>query len=622
MADQPVSPALEPAELRWSDGVPESVQFGDVYFSRDDGLAETRHVFLDGNNLPQRFRALPAGSHFVIAETGFGTGLNFLSAWKEWLDQRPGEDKGILHFVSVERYPLTREDLARALELWPALSDQADELIRHYPPLLKGTHRLVLAGGRVRLTLYFGDVLDAWQALDFQADAWFLDGFAPAKNPDMWLEQAIKLIRQHSRPGSTLATFTAVGRIRRALAGAGFAMAKVPGFGRKRDMLTGHLDGPAPASVTGDEPIVIVGAGIAGTTLARNLADRGLQVILLDRAREPGEEASGNPQGALYVKLGIEYNAQTELSATALAFSQRFYQPWQGQFWHPTGLLQLATTEQEADRQRRFLARNRYPEQLLKPVNPEQASELAGLPVESDGLWFPGSGWLEPARACRTLAQHDNIERRFGHQVSHIERQGEHWLVHHDQGEPIRTLRLVVAGGHQSASLLPEGDRLRLKNIRGQISSLPAARFNLPDIVISGTKYLNPAHGDHAVTGATFDLHDDNPSETPESHRHNLQELRQMLPAVVGDDTVQPDTLTGRVSFRCTTHDYQPAAGPLSGAGGSGPPGLYLLGGFGSKGLAWAPLLAEHLADCLTGQPSCLPAHLCRRVQPNRLYPK
>jgi tRNA 5-methylaminomethyl-2-thiouridine biosynthesis bifunctional protein len=613
---------MEPAELAWRDGVPESTRFGDVYFSRDNGLAETRHVFIDQNHLPDRFAGLAPGQPFVIAETGFGTGLNFLAAWAEWLRHPPANDTGTLHFVSVERYPLTHRDLKKALSYWPELQSQAEELLAQYPPLIQGVHRLVLAGGRIRLTLYFGDVLEAWDELEFHADAWFLDGFAPSLNPDMWLAEAIARIRAHSKPGTTLATFTAVGRIRRALADAGFAMQKVPGFGRKREMLTGQLPPASHEQAEDIGAIAIIGAGIAGTLLAHNLAERGRQVHLIDQGDAPGNAASGNPQGALYVKLGVEYNAQTELAATALSFSQRFYEPWQGQFWHPTGLLQLAATEQEADRQRRFLARNQYPTEVLTPVSSLQASELAGLPVEHSGLWFPRSGWLEPAKACGNLAVHPRITRHSGFQVTGIHQESGQWRLTNNTGQELRATTLVIAAGHQSAELLDATGELRLKSIRGQISGLPAEAFNLPQTVICGTRYLNPAMGPRAVTGATFDLRNDNLEETLESHQENLDELVNLLPSIRKESLPDPQSLSGRVAFRCASHDYLPVADVFTDDAGKDIDRLFLFTGLGSKGLAWAPLLAEYLADRLTNQPACLPHRLSKRLSSARLYRK
>lgn len=612
-------PTIEPAELRWRDGVPESARFGDVYFSRSNGLAESRYVFLGHNDLPERFTTIPSGGHFVIAESGFGTGLNFLMAWSAWRDDGP-DHSATLHFVSVERFPLTREDLTKALQLWPELSSLADELIQHYPPLTRGAHRLSFDGGRVRLTLYFGDILEAWDLLRFNADAWFLDGFAPAKNPEMWLDEAIAKIRTHSKPATTLATFTSVGRIRRALAAVGFEMRKVPGFAQKREMLAGKLpDEPETQRESVPGSVAIIGAGIAGCLLARNLAERGLAVSLLDAAPEAGAGASGNRQGATYVKLGVEFNDQTQLALTSLLFGQRAYAPFKNLYWHPSGLLQLAWSEQEADRQRRFLQRNAYPEEVLIPVDREQASQLAGVPTQSGGLWFPHSGWLEPSRLCEALADHPAINRGFGVSVKRLSKQGEQWRIATDGGNDIVADRVAICAGHLTPSLLPIDAQLRFKSIRGQVTHLEGKTVHSPTAVVCGARYLNPVHGDVAVTGATFDLRDTNPEPTTESHRENLSELTAMLPDILHTTLPRELPLEGRVAFRCTTHDYQPVADELHKADGTLARGIYLLTGLGSKGLTYAPLLAEYLADRIAGQPECLPEHLARRVASGRL---
>lgn len=613
-------PAIEPAELVWHDGVPESKRFGDVYFSRDNGLEETRHVFLQHNQLPKRFSQIPRGGSFAIAESGFGTGLNFLAAWQAWRHHAPTH-AATLHFVSVERFPLTREDLTRALALWPELKVLADELLLHYPPLVRGVHRLVLDGGRVRLTLFFGDINDAWEALDFKADAWFLDGFAPARNPDMWLENTIRLVRAHSKPGTTLATFTSVGRIRRAFLEAGFHMEKTSGYGRKREMLKGVLEASARAEPEQHGTIAIIGAGIAGCTLARNLAERGLPVTLVD-SHGPGNGASGNAQGALYVKLGVEFNDQTELALTALTFAQGFYNNWRNQYWHPTGLLQLAHSPQEEARQAKFLDRNEYPGDILWPVNRAQASELAGVPTQTGGLWFPGSGWLEPGNLCKTLTDHPLISTAFGTTVSGLRPCNGQWHIFMEDGSPIVADRVAICSGHLSPELIPTEGRFRLKAIRGQVSHLPAPAIISPKAVICGNRYLNPTLGEIAVTGATFDLRDNNPLPTIESHNENLQELGSMLPSLFSSTSEKPGgaDLDGRVAFRCTTHDYQPVAGPVFDGESASLDGLFLFTGLGSKGLTYAPLLAEYLADQLTGQPACLPANLVRRLETRRLY--
>ena len=621
MADALRAPAIEPAALVWQHGVPESLRFGDVYFSRDNGLEETRHVFLGHNDLPARFAGLGEGGCFVVAENGFGTGLNFLATWQAWRTHRKARN-ATLHFVSVERFPLTRPDLERALALWPELASLSRALLDNYPPLVRGTHRLVLDGGQVRLTLFFGDIRDAWQSLEFQADAWFLDGFAPARNPDMWLEQTIGQVCAHSKPGTTLATFTSVGRIRRELADAGFRMQKVPGYGRKREMLKGVMPPSGPASGVADQTVAVIGAGIAGSALARNLAERGLGVTLIDQ-HGPGAGASGNAQGALYVKLGVEFNDQTELALTALTFSQRFYGRFAGNGWHPTGLLQLAHSDQEADRQHRFLARNDYPGDVLYPVSPAQAESLCGVTTGRGGLWFPGSGWLEPARLCRTLADHPRISGIWQTMAGQPVRAGNRLQIGCGNGSTVEADSLVICAGHLSDHLMPGPGPVKLKSIRGQVSDLPANAIQTPRAVICGNRYLNPALGSTALTGATFDLHDDTPEITAASHRENIEALHEMLPGIFPKGVAAALAASppeGRVGFRCTTHDYQPVAGPACASTNPDLDNLYLFTGLGSKGLTYAPLLAEYLADVLTGQPACLPKRLARRLAVSRIF--
>ncbi len=628
-----VPPAIEPAELTWHADVPESRQFGDIYFSRHNGLEESRYVFIRHNQLQARFASVPEAGCFVVAESGFGTGLNFLATWQAWQTWGPSHT-ATLHFISVERYPLRLQDLEKALSFWPELHEPAHELIANYPPLVRGAHRLVLAGGRVRLTLFFGDIQDAWEALCFKADAWFLDGFAPAVNPEMWQAALFEQMRQHSKPGTTLATFTAAGAIRRGLEASGFRMQKQAGYGRKREMLTGRFQpDSAPPPTQGPAQtapeIAVIGAGIAGCLLANNLAKRGYAVTLVDSAEEPGSAASGNLQGALYVKLGVEYNHQTQLALSALTFSQRYYNASGKQFWHPTGLLQLAWNNTERERQRRFLECNQYPQNLLRQVNREQAEALTGAKLESGGLWFPGSGWVEPGKLCKALAAHPGIHRVTGFTVGKVAASDGSWALYSDNPDNRKILadRIVICAGHQSPHLVPGSEALRFKAIRGQVTHMPGPLIESPQAVVCGARYLNPAHNSQgsqlSVIGATFDLHSNEPKPTSESHRENIRETSAMVPRMLPAETATgptPEQLTGRVGFRCTTHDYQPVAGPFYDAEGRELEGLYLLTGLGSKGLGYAPLLAEFIADQLTGQPCALPLSLAKRLATGRMH--
>ena len=326
--------ALSAPQLTWNDTSPHSDAFDDVYFSREDGRAETEHVFLEANQLAERFAAWQTSRAFVIGETGFGTGLNMLCAWACFEQHAP--EGARLHLLSTEKFPLSREALTRALSAWPSLASYSQALCALWPDAVSGIHRLHLSE-RVTLDLHFGDTTERLDLLDGQVDAWFLDGFAPSKNPDMWQPALFEAMAARSRPGATFATFTCAGIVKRGLKAAGFHWKKVPGFGRKREMLSGGIDTPpsdSRRSVTPwftppahhDSPhVVVIGAGLAGSSVAAALAKRGKRVTVIER-EAPGAGGSGNRQGALYVKLAVDTNLQSRFYLAGLLYSQRRFE--------------------------------------------------------------------------------------------------------------------------------------------------------------------------------------------------------------------------------------------------------------------------------------------------------
>ncbi|MDR3213465.1 MAG: tRNA (5-methylaminomethyl-2-thiouridine)(34)-methyltransferase MnmD, partial [Azoarcus sp.] len=300
---------IQPAPLQFAaDGTPCSEAYGDVYYSAAGGLGQARHVFLAGNGLPERWRGR---ERFVVVETGFGMGLNFLATWAAWQDD-PARPR-TLHFVSFEMHPFRREDLARLHAAWPELAPLAAELRADWPPLVGGMHRLHLAGGRVCLTLYFGDVREGLAQLDAHADAIFLDGFSPAKNPAMWSAKVFYLLSRLAAPDATLATWSVAGEVREGLRRASFVTEKTPGFGGKREMLRGHLY-PHPQRKNTAAPLpavrhaIVIGAGAAGSAVAERLAARGWDIDLIDAANGPGLGASGNRAGVLRPPPSLDVN--------------------------------------------------------------------------------------------------------------------------------------------------------------------------------------------------------------------------------------------------------------------------------------------------------------------------
>jgi tRNA 5-methylaminomethyl-2-thiouridine biosynthesis bifunctional protein len=637
------------AQLDWDEqGQPLSRSFGDVYFSRASGLEETRHVFLAHNRLAERFAALTENGRLVIGETGFGTGLNFLCAWQQFEQTAPAGAR--LHFVSVEKYPLARADLERALALWPELAPWSGPLLTQYRAIHPGFQRLVFAGGRVILTLLVGDVLDTLPQLDARIDAWFLDGFSPAKNPEMWTPALFAELARLSAPGASLATFTCAGFVRRGLTEAGFAMTKVKGFGHKREMLAGEFQGAQaevgkpwytrPPRPQGARQALVVGGGLAGCATAASLAARGWQVTLLERHGQLAEEASGNPQGVLYLKLSAHGTALSQLVVAGFGYTRRQLERLQdSQAWSACGVLQLAFDAKEAERQQRLSGA--FPADLLRVVDKAEASALAGLPLDQGGLWFAEAGWVHPPALCRLLASHPDIRVLPHHEALELRRIDGQWQAM--QGErllaaaPVAVLCTASEVGQFAASA-----HIRLKRIRGQISRLPATDASQAlNTVLCAEGYVAPARGGEHTLGASFNFQRQDLELSAEEHADNLDMLRQISPALgeaLHIDQLDPADLAGRAAFRSTSADYLPLVGPLvdatafrSAYAGLGKDasrridtpapwleGLYLNCGHGSRGLISAPLCGELIAAWLDDEPLPLPRPVAEACHPSR----
>ena len=649
--------ALETARLDWQrddtgEEAPRSAAFDDVYFSRHDGRAETEHVFVDGNRLPERFARWQARRPFVIGETGFGSGLNMLVAWACFDAHAAAGAR--LHLVSTEKFPLDREDLARALAGWPDLADRAAALLAQWPAPVAGVHRLRLHP-RVTLDLHFGDAAERLALLDGRVDAWFLDGFAPAKNPAMWQPELFAALATRSRPGATFATFTCAGVVKRGLKAAGFAWRKAPGFGRKREMLVGEIAAPVadtrractpwftPPAARPPRRVAVIGAGIAGTSMAAALAERGVAVTLLD-PEGPGAGASGNTQGALYVKLAAETNHQSRVYLAGLLHSQRWLirlDPGQ-RLWSPCGVLQLARTEKEPARQARFLARHPLPSGVVTGVSAEQAAACAGVATDAGALHYPGAGWVRPDALCQRLAETPGIVLRRD-EVLRLETRSDGWRLRLGDGTTLDADQVVIATA-TLANRFAQASALPLQPVRGQVSRLrlPPNAPGLNRVVCAGG-YVPPPLSGWLTFGATF-LPNDADSEVRESdHAANLAEFERTLPVYAdalreaGAD-LTPAGLEGRASVRAASPDKSPYAGPLPDAEawretyatlakdasrvpdtpGRHHAGLWISAAHGSRGLASAPLCAELLASRICDEPLPLEQPLVDHLHPGR----
>lgn len=656
MNPQPPTPPLTSADLEWQEGTPVSVQFADVYFSREDGAAESRYVFLEQNGLPQRWREWQTPGSFTIGETGFGTGLNFFCARELWQSLRsPGQH---LHFVSVEQFPLQAADMEKAYAQRPAFAPFAAQLLRQYPPLVSGLHRLHFPADNLTLTLVLADATEGLAQVEGSVDAWFLDGFAPARNPQMWIPALFSQMARLSHTGTTFATFTSAGIVKRGLRDAGFVVDKHPGHGPKRDMLKGHLQQSprplhwpaaeqpwfryAPVSSTPGR-VAVIGAGLAGCNTAYALARRGWQVSVLERHAAIAQGASGNSTGITYARLSPHDTAQNRWYIGSYLYACRFIRTLfesrgiaPGQDWDLNGVLQLAFDDEEMHTQRTLQAAGLWPDTIARSLDAAATRDYMGVPCDHGSLLMKDGGWLNPAALCTLLLDQRGVQVHTGFAVSALERSAEGW---HIAGLP-GVFDAVVLANTFDALAFSGAAHLPLRQVRGQVSHIPAtANSSALQHAINYDGYINPARdGSHCV-GATFHPRERDPAERIEDHQDNLNRLRAALPTLA-NQLAPPaaEHLSGRVGFRCQTPDYLPVVGPLpdsaafealyadAAKGLASPslppcpllPGLFVSTAFGAKGITGAPLAAEMLAAYLSGEPQPVDRNVLFALHPAR----
>lgn len=620
---------IQSATLRYNEqGTPVSNVFDDVYFSNESGLDETQFVFLHNNHLPGRWQQLPKRCFHVI-ETGFGTGLNFLVCWQAFREFRAAQPQAAcqqLHFSTFEKFPLTLSDLTQALTAWPSLAPLVAELLVQYPRPFAGCHRLQFDQGAVTLDLWLGDIKDNLPALPLtnRADAWFLDGFAPSKNPDMWQDSLFEGMARLSGPGTTVATFTSAGIVRRGLQSAGFSVKKVKGFGRKREMAVGVFPAEAPAFTHSpcEDVVTLVGGGIAAILTALALIQRGRQVRLLCKDESVALGASHNRQGALYPQLQTSFSPMSRFHASAYGFACRRYRELSRCFDFPhqfCGVLTLACTEALALRQSKIQQESAWPTGFFQALDAQACSEVAGLPLPYGGLFYPDGGWVAPQRFCQAalnwLQQQPGFRFCANTEVTALQRGDGGWQLLTSAGT-LSSRQLLLCNGVDLTQFAPTR-HLPLNQVRGQVSHVQAPQMAALRTVICHQGYITPADttdfaAEHCV-GATFDRGNRNTISTAADDAANLALVNSVLqqPAWFADVTV----MSAKTGLRATVPDHLPVAGEVAAD-------LFVLGGLGARGLLFAPLLAEQLAAALCQQPLALTDELQQLVSPSRFDKK
>jgi len=625
----PAEPAFDAA------GTPYSPRYGDIYHSADSGPGQAQHVFLGGNDLPARWSGARV---FTIVETGFGLGINFLATWNAWRADSKRPER--LHFVSVEKHPFTREGLAGLHARYAEFAPLAAQLQSAWPLPLPGLHRLEFEGGRVTLTLAFADIADVLPGLRLAADAFYLDGFAPDRNPDMWSPAIMKALARLARSGATLATYTTARAVRDALAAAGFMPDLRTGFGHKRNMLTAchaplrpSRHGPPAPTSWNERRAIVVGAGIAGAAVSERLAARGWHVELIERLATPAAEASGIPAGVFHPHVSRDDSVLSRLTRAGFLYSLARWRALEivGQrlSWNSCGVLQMAKDAREEARMAATVRACGFPPGYVDYLPRASAEGKTGCAVRAGGWWFPDSGWMRPAAlvAAQIAAAKSggNLTLHAGLAVESLDRNGATWRALSLEGKVIASAPVVVlANSHDAPRLVGLG--VPLKRVRGQLSRLPAGSMRVPAAVIAGAGHLIPDPAGGTIVGATYDFDSENPEPRAEDHAGNLERLERLLPGTAA--AFDSATLDGAVGFRCVAADRLPLIGALPGAGAGRPgapardlprlPGLFGAFAYASRGLTWAALGAELIASVVEGEPLPVEGDLVDAIDPAR----
>ena len=655
---------IQHAKIHFNEeNTPVSDKFDDVYFSNQDGLAETHYVFLEGNQLWERWVNYQE-AHFVIAETGFGTGLNFFAVttlFREFRQKHPDSPLKRLYFTSFEKYPLPLDALQQAHLAYPKFSHLAQHLQQYWLNPIQGCYRFHF--DETSLDLWFGDVAENLPQLgdymNSKIDAWFLDGFAPSKNPDMWNEQLYQQMFRFTKPQGTFATFTAASAVRKGLENAGFNIKKRKGFGKKRECLSGQKTQEKPTALSAPwfhsqpanlnkQDIAIIGGGIASLCTAISLVKRGAKITIYCEAEQTALNASGNKQGAFYPQLSDDNERNIRFYIHAFAYGHQFLQ-WaiqqQIEFEHEFCGVALCAYNEKAESKLNKIAKLNLPSDLYQSLNQTELSEKVGLPLPFGGGFIPQGAWLAP----RQLVQHtfaflekQGIQIKTLQKVTALSQTENGWQITTAENKTFCHEVVVLANGHKLTEF-EQTQKLPLYPVRGQVSQIPTSEKLLKlKTVLCYDGYLTPV--DQAKTSHCIGASHVRDNATREfsltEQQENQQKIQQNIPE---DWTKEVDTSgnLARIGVRCSVRDLTPMMGaiphfsaqqtqyqnlfnlrrrkqPIEQA--ANYPNLYLIGALGSRGLTSAPFLGETLASLIYGEPLPMSEDLIHNLMPNRSW--
>lgn len=566
-------------------GIPINTDFGDSYYSKSGGLEETKEVFIKACDLENKF----ANQNVItIGELGFGTGLNFLVVWQVW--QKLKKPNGILHFYTFEKFLMPAQTAAKALEKWPELSFLTQKLIEKWPIAKKGNQRIWL-DDNIALNIIIGDANETIKLQTFKADAWFLDGFAPRANQDLWGVELFNELKRLSHEDVKIGTYSVAQIVRQSLEKNGFHFKKCAGFGTKRERLEAWLDGTRKA-VQRPKSIAIIGGGIAGASIAHALNRRGFEPVIFDDDEKGEYKASNNPRGLFMPRLDRVDNAEARFFKEAYLYAINEYQKL-GNCFDNSGAIEIAKHVRDVEKYAMFKENPPFDEEFME--------------VFENSILHKKGGTIWPKETCDILSK-DAI--KIYKKIAKIEQIQNIWKLYDENGQLLMDTDCLIIANGIGLNDFPNISNLSVTGRMGQISIAEneTAPQDLP--IGSNGYYIKLENG--YLFGATFDIVDIKtpPEVTQLGHEKNLEILSKFAPNIAKN--VDLNNLKGRTSMRVVSKNKMPIAGDLA-------PNLYVHGALGSRGFSISFLLAEMIASQINNEPNPMDKEVVAQIHPSRL---
>jgi tRNA 5-methylaminomethyl-2-thiouridine biosynthesis bifunctional protein len=620
----------DPAVIEWKDnGTPYSCHFGDVYYSTSGGREESEYVFLEQNQIPEIWRK---ESDFTIGELGFGTGLNFLLTLQRWHVSHP--PSAWLNYFTFEKFLVPVKDFRRANQKWSDLKSYVEEIVRAYPPSLEGLYCLELAEFNTRLVIGIGEALTRLKEVEGKFDAWYFDGFSPQKNPDLWSSDIFNEVARLSRAGTTFSSFSAAGAVRRNLDCSGFRVEKIKGYGNKRESIKGVFCGTSqilkskrPINIKSGKKnlsqVVIIGAGLAGCSAAYYLSKSGFDITVLEKCSNPAAGASGHLAATYRPYLSASFDLRSRFYTRAFHFTSaqlRSLVRFSSQPLHnECGLLEIPIRER-SKKIMTYLKENNLPLELVKKVSPSEATELSGLSIQSEGLYYPKAGYLFPKNLCDFYLSAQNISSRlYNTPAFSVQRENDLWKIKAKNGNTVAESPIVILANSFNCADFELSRFLRTEAVRGQVSIFSATAYSKSlRTVLSYGGYTTPCFEEKHLVGASYE-HGNLSAETQEGVNDKLlQKLALASPLLAAEFKTRPP-LSQMVAFRGSSFDRVPYIGPVPDPLSREPlDGLYITAGHGSRGMISCPFGAQILLSQISNSPAPIEKELLDAVAPAR----